>query len=161
MPKLVAVLHNIRSLHNVGSIFRTADAAGFSKIYLSGITPSPQDRLGNYRAPLAKVSLGAEKYVPWQKVKSTLALLRQLKRASYYIVALEQSPAAKNIFTYNLPPETYNLALIVGHETRGLSPAILRQADAVLEIPMQGKKESLNVSVAFGIAAYHLRKNIF
>lgn len=151
---MVIVLYNIRSLHNVGSIFRTADAAGISKIYLCGITPAPLDRFGKPRSQLAKVSLGAEKYVPWEKRKSTVGVVRDLKKHGLKILALEQS---KHSIPYFKMSSDKNIALILGNEIKGLPFSILRLADKILEIPMHGRKESLNVAVAFGIAVFHLR----
>jgi len=153
---MVVVLYNVRSLNNVGSIFRTADAAGVEKIYLCGTTPSPVDIFGKPRQQLTKVSLGAEKYVKWEKVKSATRIIDKLKKQGYKISAIEQSK--KSIPYYKL--QTKNLkqktALILGNETKGLPSSILKRADKILEIPMQGKKESLNVAVAFGIVVFHL-----
>ena len=154
---MIVILHDIRSLHNVGSIFRTADAAGIKKIYLGGITPGPIDQFGKYRLPLTKVSLGAEKYVAWEKVKSTVVLIDKLKKNGYKIFAVEQSK--KSIPYYKLP-KSYILnskfCLVLGNEIKGLPQSILKRADKILEIPMKGRKESLNVAVAFGIIAFHL-----
>ena len=155
---MLVLLDNIRSLHNVGSIFRTADAVGVEKLYLCGITPSPLDRLGVVRGDVAKVSLGAEKTVPYEVATSTIRTITKLKKQGYKIVALEQSPSS--IPYYSLLPTTYplnKLVLILGAEVEGVSPAVLKKCDAIIDIPMQGSKESLNVSVAFGIAAYGLR----
>jgi len=169
--EFIAILYNIRSLHNVGSIFRTADAAGIKKLYLCGITPAPEDVFGRPRQQLTKVSLGAEKYVEWERVKSTGLLIDKLKKDGYKILAIEQS---KNSISYNKLPKPYTLnpklCLIVGSEVKGLPKSILKKADKILEIPMRGAmvrqahhprktrrgKESLNVSVAFGIVAFHL-----
>lgn len=151
---MVALLHNIRSLHNVGSIFRTADAAGIGKLYLVGITPEPVDRFGRIRSPIAKVSLGAEKTVPWEKVAKVAPLIRRLKDAGYQIVAVEQDRKAIPYFKFH-PRRRERMAILLGHETRGLSPSVLRLCDTIVEIPMRGRKESLNVAVAFGIAAFH------
>jgi len=150
------VLHNIRSVHNVGSIFRTADAAGVSKLILSGYTPTPLDMYGRPRADLAKVALGAEKIVPWEKTANVSTALKKLKKSGYMILAVEQSPRSISLFDWRLPSPTPPLALILGNEVRGLSPQILRAVDTILEIPMRGKKESLNVSVAAGIAMYSI-----
>ncbi len=154
----VAVLHNVRSLHNVGSIFRTADGAGIGKIYLCGITPAPIDAFGKPRKQLAKVSLGAEKSVEWEKVYSTAKLLKKLRKDGYRIFAVEQAKGS-NLF-YKTHGGKKNLgagvALVMGSEVKGLPLSVLRVADEILEIPMRGRKESLNVSVAFGIVAYHL-----
>jgi tRNA G18 (ribose-2'-O)-methylase SpoU len=149
------ILHNIRSVHNVGSIFRTADAAGVSKIILSGYTPTPLDRFGRERKDFVKVSLGAEKSVQWQQVKSLLPALAQLKKEGYTLVALEQHKNSVSLFDYKL---ANNIALIVGNEVRGVSPALLKKVDTIVEIPMRGKKESLNVSIATGIALFALLK---
>ncbi|MGC9610615.1 MAG: TrmH family RNA methyltransferase [Minisyncoccia bacterium] len=157
--EIIAVLHNVRSLHNVGSMFRTADAAGVSKIYLCGITPAPTDRFGKVIPQLAKVALGAEKTVPWESVKSpqaVLKLIKILKKEGYKILAIEQSE--KSIPYYQLKAKSSQLkaVLIMGNEVKGLPKSILKNADKILEIPMQGDKESLNVSVAFGIVIFGL-----
>ncbi len=152
---MVAILHNIRSLHNVGSIFRTADAAGVEKIYLCGITPTPLDKFGTVRQQVAKVSLGAEKSVPWERAASTSRVIDRLKKEGYKIFAVEQSKKSIPYHKATIPGNS-RVALVVGHEVRGLSPAILKKADKILEIPMAGKKESLNVAVAFGIVVFHL-----
>lgn len=151
---MVAILHNIRSLHNVGSIFRTADGAGFLKIYLSGITPKPVDEFSRARKQLVKVSLGAEKYILWEKVKSTAPLIDSLKKDGYKIFALEQSKDAVPYYKQGSFPE--RSCLVVGNEVKGLPPSVLQKCDKILEIPMLGAKESLNVSVAFGVAAYQM-----
>ncbi len=158
MKEIVAVLPNIRSLHNVGSAFRTADAAGVSKLYLSGITPKPVDPLGNYRREIVKVALGAERTVPWECARSTVALLKKLKKTGYQIFAVEQSK--RSIPYYRVKPaKNARVALVVGNEVEGLPADVLRLADKILEIPMRGKKESLNVSVAFGIVLFGLVYN--
>ena len=155
---MVVILHNIRSLHNVGSIFRTADAVGVEKLYLCGITPSPLDRFGVVRSDVAKVALGAEKTVAWEQVSTTARCIAMLRKQGFTIVALEQSP--DSVPYYNLSTKTYNphkVALVLGAEVEGIPPAILKNCDTIIEIPMRGKKESVNVSVAFGVAAFRLR----
>ncbi len=155
---ITVILHNIRSLHNVGSIFRTADGAGISKLYLCGITPTPLDRFGKMRPELAKVALGAERNVPWEYSVSTARLVKKLRGEGYRVYALEQ---AENSIAYDSPKVSrgaQKIALILGDEVRGIPSSILKVSDAILEIPMRGKKESLNVSVAFGIAAYALMR---
>ena len=148
---LVVILDNIRSTYNVGAIFRTADAIGVKKIYLCGITPTPSKNI-----KIKKVALGAEDYVSWEKVSQTWRLLNRLKKEGYFLIALEQNKKAKNIFkTKKINKQ--KLALILGTEVKGLSSKILKYIDLILEIPMYGQKESLNVSVAFGIAVYTLR----
>ena len=165
--EIIVILHNIRSIHNVASIFRTADAAGVKKIYLCGITPAPMDRFGKILTQFAKVSLGAEKSVEWESVKSpraTLALIEKLsarggsasggKKDGYKVLAVEQS---KNSIPYYKLNKSYSggkFCLVVGNEVMGLPDSILKKSDKILEIPMSGKKESLNVSVAFGIVIY-------
>ena len=150
----IAVLHNIRSLHNVGSIFRTADGAGMSKIYLCGITPAPVDNFGRPVPQLAKTSLGAEKYVEWEKVSSAAKLIGKLKKEGYEIIAVEQNK--KSVPLDKFKTVNKKICLIAGNEVSGLPKPVLKLADRILEISMFGKKESLNVSVAFGIAAYRL-----
>lgn len=156
MKEVVAVLCDIRSIHNVGSIFRTADAAGIKKIYLCGITPSPLDRFGKIRPEFTKVALGAEQSVAWENKKSAANALSMLSKKGYLIVAVEQAPNAKSYATMRRRGGMW--ALVMGNEITGLSKSILKKADEIIEIPMRGKKESLNVSVAFGIVAYGIQK---
>lgn len=159
--RLIGILHDIRSVHNVGSIFRTADGTGFEKLYLCGITPAPVDRFKKIRPDFAKVALGAEKSVAWESVSDIGALIRKLKHDEWTILALEQSKKSVSLmslkFDISKDVELRRLALVVGNEVGGIPSAILKLADVILEIPMLGKKESLNVSVAFGVAAYRLR----
>lgn len=155
MPEFAVILPDIRSIHNVGSVFRTADAAGFRKIYLCGITPEPLDRFGKVRRDFAKVSLGAENSVAWEYKLRAPGLIKKLKKEGWKILALEQAPDSKSLYSFK-PGKASKMALIVGNEVSGVPPSILKLADGIVEIPMRGKKESLNVGVAFGIAAYHL-----
>jgi len=152
---MVVVLHNIRSIQNVASIFRTADGVGVEKIFLCGITPEPTDRLGHSRAQFIKVSLGAEKNVLYEKKSSTQKTINDLKRDGYQIVAVEQAKNSTPHYKFKLSKK--KIALVLGSEVKGLSDAILKKADKILEIPMEGKKESLNVAVAFGIVAYAIK----
>lgn len=159
------LLHNVRSAYNVGAIFRTADAAGVSKIYLCGYTPLPlansESGIRNYdktaaaivgqESKIAKVALGAEKTVPWEQSKQTWRLLEKLKKKGIKIVALEQTE--KSVDYRKFKPK-FPLALVAGHERNGLSRKILKYVDDIIEIPMLGKKESLNVSVAVGVVLY-------
>ncbi|TSC66902.1 MAG: tRNA/rRNA methyltransferase SpoU [Parcubacteria group bacterium Gr01-1014_72] len=145
------ILHNIRSAYNVGSIFRTADAAGVGKIFLTGYTPAPVDRFGRANKEIAKTALGAERTVSWEKYASIKPLLHKLRREGAALIALEQSPHSIDYKKIRLPKKA---ALIFGNEVAGLSPAVLKQADIIAEIPMRGCKESLNVSVAAGIALF-------
>jgi tRNA G18 (ribose-2'-O)-methylase SpoU len=153
------ILHNIRSVHNVGSIFRTADAAGVSRIILSGYTPLPNDKYGLPRKDFAKVSLGAEKTIPWQQTKTFSSAVKMLKKEDSFIVAVEQDKKSVSIFNFKPPFDKTqgrpkDIALVLGNEVRGLSKSALKLCDAIVEIPMHGKKESLNVSVAAGIAMF-------
>lgn len=150
MAKEVHVIcDNIRSLYNVGSIFRTSDALGVKKIWLCGITGTPE------QSGLKKVALGAEEAVAWQWAKNAWQVVAQLKKQGYQIVSLELT---KNSVDVNLFRPNAKIALIVGNEVTGVSPALLKRSDAVVHIPMKGVKESLNVSVAFGIGIYELVK---
>ncbi|MCX6779903.1 MAG: RNA methyltransferase [Candidatus Magasanikbacteria bacterium] len=145
--KFVIILPNIRSAHNVGAMFRTADGAGVDKIYLTGYTPCPP------HPRLDKVSLGAEKWVPWEYAKQAGRLLKKLKDQGYKIVALEQTPKSVNIYQWK--PE-FPLALIVGNEVDGVSKSLLKYCDSEIELDMKGQKKSLNVSVAAGITMYYI-----
>ena len=156
--EIVVILHNIRSLHNVGSIFRTADAAGAKKIYLCGITPKPIDRLGALRKQFTKVSLGAEKYISWDYARDTASVIKKLKQEGWKVFAVEQSKKSIPYYESVIMRHGSKIALVFGNEVRGLPPSILRLADKILEIPMLGRKESLNVSVAAGIVLFSLRK---
>ena len=152
---MLVVLDNIRSAQNVGSIFRTADAAGCDKVYLAGLTPAPVDKYGRENKKVTKVSLGAEKSVDWEQVLSTGDLLSALKKDGYVILALEQADNSVALADFSLQPKA-KYALVLGNEPQGIDKKVLEQCDVILEIPMQGKKESLNVSVAFGMAVWHL-----
>ena len=149
MSKIYVICHNVRSRHNVGSIFRTADAAGVSKIFLCGITPVPP------HPNIEKVSLGAEKFVEWEKCKEVWRVIDRLKKEGVEIISLEQ--AKNSISLNNFKPSKKSFALILGEEVKGLPKSILDRSDKIVHIPMHGKKESLNVSVAFGIAVYKIR----
>ena len=152
----ILILHDIRSVQNVGAIFRTADAIGIDNIIISGITPAPIDRFGRDRKDLHKTALGAEKTVLWQQVDNIYDTVSGLKKEGFKIIALEQSEKSQDYKTY-IPKE--KTAIILGREVEGVDPEILKQCDTVLEIPMNGEKESLNVSVAAGILLYRLFDN--
>lgn len=147
MDKFVLVIPNVRSGHNVGAMFRTADGAGVDKLYLVGYSPCPP------HPQVDKVSLGAEKTVPWEYTKQLGRLIKKLKADGYVIVALEQTK--KSVSMYEWRP-AFPMALIVGNEKTGVPPAILKQCDAAVHLPMRGKKNSLNVSVAAGVAMYYI-----
>lgn len=147
------LIHDIRSTHNVGSMFRTSDSVGVNKIYLSGYSPTPKDKYDRPRKDVAKVALGAEKTIPWEYVESPQVLIKKLKKEGFEIVGLEQSEHSVDYkkFKYNKP-----ILFIVGSEVLGMDKKILDLCDVVVEIPMMGEKESLNVSVAFGVAIFRL-----
>ena len=156
---MLVILHNIRSVHNVGSIFRTSDAAGVNEILLSGYTPTPLDRFNQPRKDFAKVSLGAEKTVPWKYVRTLGPTLKKLQKENYLLAAIEQDEKSTPLFGWR-PPSDRPLAVLVGNEVRGISKPLLKKCDVILEIPMRGKKESLNVSVTAGIALFTLTNKI-
>ena len=143
------VLNNIRSLHNVGSIFRTADGAGVGKIYLCGITGYPPNN------QITKTALGAEQRVPWEYAQDAVQIISQLKEKKYQIVLLEQT---KNSILYEDFIPKKPVCLVVGNEVEGIADGILPYCDQAVEIEMAGLKNSLNVSVAFGIIAYYFRE---
>ncbi len=151
--KSVVILHNIRSTENVGSIFRTSDALGISKIYLAGYTPAPIDRFGRWRKDIAKSALGAEKMVVWESTEDIDSTIEKLKNDGYKIIAIEQD---KKSVDYKKISATQKMAFIVGNEVDGLPNEILETCDEIAEIPMKGGKESLNVSVAFGVAMFRI-----
>ena len=144
---LIVVCHNIRSAFNVGSIFRTADGAGVDKIILGGYSAHPP------HPKLLKTALGAEQSVPYERVWQTWRVIDKLKQDGYNIIALEKYRGAKNILQFK---PKFPLALVLGNEVRGLSKEILKRCDNIVFLPMAGQKESLNASVAFGVAVYTL-----
>lgn len=153
LSELSVILHNIRSAHNVGAIFRTADALGVSQIYLSGYTPLPVDRFDRPRKDIAKAALGAELSVHWEYAVSLDRLIDRLKHESVDLVAIEQDPHAVDYKEVKIKGRT---AFLVGSEVEGLSEDVLERCDVIAEIPMHGTKESLNVSVAFGVALFRM-----
>ncbi len=148
------LLHNIRSAHNVGSIFRTADAAGVTRIFLTGYTPLPEDRFGRPQREIAKTALGAQRFLVWEHHASPTPLIRALRREGWRIVGVEQDARAKDWRAFRRPRKTL---FIFGNEVRGLSSALRAACDDLVEIPMHGVKESLNVSVAAGVILLGVR----
>jgi tRNA G18 (ribose-2'-O)-methylase SpoU len=146
------ILYDIRSNYNVGAIFRTCDGAGVDKVYLVGFTPSPVDRFGRAVLEIHKTALGAEEFIPWEVALDILVLIKKLQAEGTVVVAVEQSSNSVLLTSFIVPD---NVAYIMGSETEGLPTAVLEAVDVVLEIPMAGQKESLNVSVAAGIVLYH------
>lgn len=149
----IILLHNIRSVYNVGAIFRTADALGVSRIILSGYTPTPIDRFNNPRKDFAKCSLGAEKTVSWEYFVTPFKTLNKLKEEGFDIVSIEQDSKSFDYKKYKPKSKT---VIIFGNEVSGVSKKLLDMSDAIIEIPMRGKKESLNVSVSAGIVLFRL-----
>lgn len=153
MHPIHVLLHDLRSTHNVGSIFRSADGAGVHKVYLSGTTPTPVDRFGRERSDIRKVSLGAEKSVPWEYVADPLAVIGNAAAHAFTTVAVEQTDHS---IAYTELTRPTPLMLVFGNEPDGLPTEVIDVCDLAVEIPMLGTKESLNVSVAAGVVLYHL-----
>lgn len=154
MKKDVAVLlHNIRSTHNVGSIFRTADALGVSKIYLSGYTPTPLDKFKRPRKDIAKVALGAEKNIAWEYFDNPKIIINKLRKDGYMVVGIEQDARSLD---YKKVKVKKPALFVVGNEVEGIDKKTLKLCDVLVEISMAGNKESLNVSVAFGVAVFRI-----
>ncbi|MBI2637576.1 MAG: TrmH family RNA methyltransferase [Candidatus Sungbacteria bacterium] len=147
---LLVICYNIRSRENIGSVFRTSDAFGVSKIFLTGYTPTPP------HPKISKTALGAESFVAWEKVFSPARLIQKLKKDGWFVVALECGTRRKAVRDPKKFLRKKKIALIVGNEVSGIPQTLLTKADAIFEIPMKGKKESLNVAVAFGVAAHIL-----
>lgn len=145
------ILHNIRSAHNVGAIFRTADATGVQELFLTGYTPSPIDRFGRVREEIKKTSLGATETVVWS-TGDINEIISKLKSNGTSIIGIEQTPVSVSL--KNFVPNK-QVAYILGNETEGIDEATLAQCDVIVELPMVGKKESLNVAVTAGIVMYH------
>lgn len=147
-------LHNIRSAHNVGSIFRTADGAGVERVYLGGYTPAPVDRFGRSNDEIAKTSLGASESVSWEHVEGEVtSFLSLLKEDGWHVAAVEQDLRAVPFHAFVRPGK---VLYVFGNEVEGVPRGILDIADTIIEIPMHGTKESLNVSVAAGIVLFNV-----
>ncbi|MCR4569249.1 MAG: TrmH family RNA methyltransferase [Bacteroidales bacterium] len=146
---IVLVLDNIRSAHNVGSAFRTADAFGVDKIYLGGICPVPPS------PELHKVALGAEEAVPFEQVQDVVELVGRLRSDGYTVIAVEQTVHSVKLDEFQAGNQKY--ALIFGNEVSGVQQCVVDAADFALEIPQQGTKHSLNVSVSIGVVLWGIR----
>lgn len=149
----VLVLENIRSAQNVGAIFRTADAIGIKKIYLTGYTPAPLDRFGRPKKEIIKTALGAEKTIPWESAPDTASLVVRLRQDGFFIVAVEKVSGAIDYKTLEAPDK---VAFIFGNEVDGVLLSTLGATDAVVAIPMRGMKESLNVATTAGIVLFRI-----
>jgi tRNA G18 (ribose-2'-O)-methylase SpoU len=141
--KIKLIVPNIRSAHNVGAMFRIADAFAVEKIYLCGYTPNPPKR------KISKVALGAEEWIDWEQIDNTSRLIKELKQNDFEVVGLEKNESSQTITDTSFSDK---MALIVGQEVSGLDQELLDECDKIIHIPMHGNKESLNVSVATGIA---------
>jgi 23S rRNA (guanosine2251-2'-O)-methyltransferase len=146
------ILEDIRSAYNVGAIFRTADASGVAKVFLAGYTPAPTDRFGRVQAEIVKTSLGASMTVPWEQVATTREAILRLQADGVTVAAVELAPGSVLLKDFTEPE---NVAYIVGNEVEGVSKEALELADVIVELPMLGQKESLNVSVTAGVVLYH------
>jgi tRNA G18 (ribose-2'-O)-methylase SpoU len=157
MKTCVLILDNLRSVENTGSIFRTAEGLGVAKVICVGTTPTPTDRFGRARQDFTKVSLGAENMIGWEYITADnfQFTISNLQKEGFAILALEQSPEAIDLRNFEAQ-ELERFALIVGNEVQGVSSEALEASEAILEIPMQGTKESFNVSVSTGIALFAL-----
>jgi len=162
MRSLVLIAHNLRSTHNVGSLLRTAEGLGVTRVYLTGYTPYPLQTT-DARMPhiaqkidkqITKTALGAEQTQPWEHQEEISTVLAKLTQAGYTLAAVEQTVDSKPLPDFAVPDK---LALIVGREVEGIEPEILAQTAVVLEIPMFGSKESFNVVQAAAMALYHCR----
>lgn len=141
-----ALLDNVRSLYNVGAIFRASDGARISTLHLTGYTPYPP------RKEIEKTALGATSTVPWNYQNNAITVLESLKKNGITICVLEQTN--QSIPYFELPLSRFPLCLVVGNEITGISKEIINQADIAIDIPMYGLKQSLNVAVAYGIVVY-------
>ncbi len=159
---LIIVAHNIRSVHNVGALLRTADGLGIAQVYLTGYTPyplmSPDSRLPHLAAKINKqinkTALGAEQTDMWQYNEDVAVVIKRLAHDGYVIAGLEQSENSQSLTSYKIPEK---LVVILGSEVSGIDPMVLEKLDIVLEIPMLGTKESFNVVEAATMAMYHFR----
>ena len=146
------ILEDIRSAYNVGAIFRTADGAGVAKVFLTGYTPEPIDRFGRPQPEIKKTSLGASETMPWEKVASLPEPIQKLKSEGVTVAAVEQGDGSVSLGDFSEPEQ---VAYIMGNEVDGVSKEAQALADVMVELPMLGMKESLNVSVTAGIVMYH------
>ncbi len=158
---MILILDNLRSAYNVGALFRTADGAGVTHVYLMGITPTPAQPSQLYQTAaqktLAKTALGAECSIPWTSVKSLARLAKRIRTAGYELIALEEGEGIVATDYRDWRPSKGKMpALIVGNEVDGLGEKTLALVDTIIRLPMRGMKRSLNVSVAGSIALYHL-----
>ena len=150
---LVVVLDNVRSLHNVGSVFRSCDAFRIEAVYLCGITATPPS------AEIHKTALGAEDSVSWKYYESTLDAVEELKQQGYFVYSIEQVEGSENMAKISLDPSK-RYAVVLGNEVKGVEQAVVNASDSCLEIPQLGTKHSLNVSVTAGIVVWEFAKQL-
>lgn len=150
--QIIGLLDNVRSALNVGAIFRSADGAGLAKLYLCGITPTPDEQ-----ETVARTALGAEKCLPWEHANNAVAVAQSLLDSGCKLIVLEPTEYALDIFSWQIPADWQTIVLAVGNEIAGTDPELLRLASSTLCLPMVGLKGSLNVASAFSIAAYQLQ----
>jgi 23S rRNA (guanosine2251-2'-O)-methyltransferase len=163
--QIIVIAHNVRSTHNIGSMFRLADGLAIDKVYLTGYSPHPFSDDDNRLPHLAKkidkqinkTALGATQSVPWEAHENIMALIEELKRQDWTICSLEQTPQAQELNSFRPPKK---VAIIVGSEIGGLPAEVIKACNASVEIPMFGVKESFNVSTALAMALYHIRFGI-
>jgi len=162
VKQIILIAHNLRSCHNVGSLLRTAEGLGVSKVFLTGYTPYPTHS-GDTRLPhlaakihkqIHKTALGAETFIAWEHSEALAPVLAKLQQEGFTIAAIEQAPRAIPLPKYKTPDK---IVLLVGREVEGVEPEVLARMDTVLEIPMFGKKESYNVVQAAAMGMYHCR----
>jgi 23S rRNA (guanosine2251-2'-O)-methyltransferase len=159
---VVLIAHNLRSCHNVGSLLRTAEGLGVTRVYLTGYTPYPRPLVGaesrwphiaaKLHKQIHKTALGAEETQPWEHYESIEAVMNDLRAQGFMIAAIEQAPKSIPLPNFS-PPD--NIALLVGREVEGIEPEVLTLCDEILEIPMFGRKESFNVAQAAAMGLYH------
>ena len=162
--KLCVIAYNIRSAHNIGSLFRTCEGLGVGELFICGYSPYPQQQ-NDVRLPhiaqkaskeIHKTALGAETYLPWHYSSSVTDTINNLKKSGYTVVCLEQDKNSQPLESFQ-PKDS--VALLLGNEVEGIESAILNKADTVVEVPMHGKKESFNVVIAGALAIYHILNN--
>ena len=151
------VLDDIRSVQNVATIFRSSDGVGVSKIWLGGYTPGPLDKYGIVIPKFRRISLGAEENIEWEKFSGVLELIQKLQEDGFYVVGVEEGELAEDYRNAVLELEFEKIVLVMGNEKTGLSQEVMELCDRVLEMPMLGEKDSLNVAVAFSVIAYVVR----
>lgn len=147
--EIYVLIHNIRSVYNVGSVFRTSDGAGVDKIFISGYTACPP------RDDLHKTALGAEESVKWEYTQDPISLIKELKKERFTVVSLEDTESSIDLFEYNFKDK--RILLILGNEVDGVEEQFLQISDVITHLPMLGVKESLNVASAFAIAIYNIK----